>query len=561
MKSRLIRYSPALAILALGVATSACNKPKLADAATPETAVVSKRNLEIRVEASGQIQPIRTVEVKSKASGEVLKLTVETGTEVKKGDLIADIDPRDVQNALAQAQADLEVARSKISTSEAQRKRSESLRKGGAVTEQEYEAAVLDAANSRAQLVKAQVNLQLARERMGDVTIRSPIAGTVIAKTVEVGQIIASASQTVSGGTTLVQMADLSEIQMRALVDETDIGRVQPGQNARVTVSAYPERTFVGSVEKIEPQAIVDQNVTMFPVLIHLDNREKLLKPGMNADVSVEIATRQDAITVPNAAVVSMRDAQSGALALGLTDEQMKVALAPGQGGPGGPGGGAGGAGGADAPATTTSTKASPAAAQKAVGAVASAEAAKQPSAECTALRDKVRAAGGFQAMSEDDRTKMRACREQSGGGNAPAGATNGGGANGGGNAAFTGGGGGFGGGAGGFGGGGGGFGGGRRRPAGVRPGIIFVSGAKGIEPRRVLLGMGDFDYTEVIRGVQPGEKVMLMSVVLMQAKQEQTQNQIRQRTGGGMFGGGGAAGGAGARPAGGAGGGGAGPR
>src|SRR5690625_7487156 len=128
--------------------------------------------------------------------------------------------------------------------------------------------------------------------------------------------------------TTLLEMADLSDMHRRNRVDEVDVGKIVPGHSARVTVSAYPNRVFVGEVLKIEPQAVVEQNVTMFPVLIQLDNRDGLLKPGMNAEVAVEIARREGVVTVPNAAVVSMRDAMSAGLVLGLPEETLQIGRA-----------------------------------------------------------------------------------------------------------------------------------------------------------------------------------------------------------------------------------------
>lgn len=286
--------------------------------AAQATVAAESRDLAVRAEAAGVVEPIRVVEVKSKASGEVLQLFVETGDVVEQGASLAMIDPRDVQNSLDQALADLEVAEVQSVTAEAQRARTESLRQSNVVTQQEYEGAIQTAANAKASLVRAQTNLQLARERRGDVSIKSPIAGTVIERTIEVGQIIASATSHVSGGTTLLKMADLSEMQVRALVDETDIGEVRSGQPVEVTVEAYPNRVFEGTVLKIEPQAVVEQNVTMFPVLVRLQNRDGLLRPGMNAGLSIRIAERLDAVTIPNESVVAPQDAAAVAAALGI---------------------------------------------------------------------------------------------------------------------------------------------------------------------------------------------------------------------------------------------------
>src|SRR5690606_27307506 len=259
-----------------GVAALACGESEAKEGnGELQLAVAERRSLEILAEAAGLIEPVRLVEVKSKASGEVLRIHVETGQDVERGALLVEIDPRDVRNSFAQAEADLAVAEARLATTEAQKQRVEELRKANVVTEQEYESAALEEANARAQLVKARTNLELARERLGDVTVRAPIDGTIIQRSVEIGTIIASASQNISGGTLLLTMADLSQMQVRTLVDETDIGQIRPGQTARVMVEAYPGRVFTGEVLKIEPQAVVDQNVTMFPVLVLLDNAER----------------------------------------------------------------------------------------------------------------------------------------------------------------------------------------------------------------------------------------------------------------------------------------------
>jgi HlyD family secretion protein len=406
-------------LLAAGLALAGCSErgeSREATGAPPNLARAERLDLEIRAEASGQIEPIRMVEVKSKVSGELTRITVETGDEVRQGELLATVDPRDVRNSLAQMEADLELARARVETTASQRRRAEQLAKAGVLSTQDLENSRLEETNANAQLVKARTNRELAQEKMGDVTIRAPITGTVIEKGVEQGQIIASASANVSGGSTLVKMADLATVQARALVDEVDIGRIRPGQAATVEVEAYPGRIFRGSVTKIEPQAVVEQNVTMFPVLINLPNAERLLKPGMNAEVSIRVADRQGVVAVPNGAVVTMRDAPSAGAVLGLDDKEVRSSLA-----------------------------------------------------------------------------KLRQGREEHRG----MGGT-----------------------------------------GDARPGIVFVKGAKGPEPKAVMFGLSDWDNTEVVRGLDPGAEVYLISVARLQQQQEQFSNRMRERAGGGMFGG-----------------------
>jgi HlyD family secretion protein len=232
------------------------------------------QTLAVSAEAAGIIEPVTTVEIKSKASGEILDLPVETGDVVEQGQLLIQVDQVDARQGLAQAQADLEVARARLKIAESQLERADRMLEQEIISDQDYEQAELEHANARAQLVRAESVLQTARERMSETTIRAPISGTIIARTVEVGNVISSATQVVGGGTLLMTMADLSEVQVRTLVDETDIGRVQPDMLADITVEAYRDQSFQGQVLKIEPQAEVTQNVTMFPVIIHIANRE-----------------------------------------------------------------------------------------------------------------------------------------------------------------------------------------------------------------------------------------------------------------------------------------------
>jgi HlyD family secretion protein len=517
----------------------------------PEYQLVERRALEVTAEAAGLIEPIRLVEVKSKASGEILRLMVESGDAVRRGDLLGNIDPRDVRNALAQAEADLDVAQARLETAQSARRRSAELREANVITEQEYESAKLEEANARAQYVKARTNLELAQERMGDVTIRAPIDGVIIRKDVESGQIIQSASQNISGGTTVFVMADLNEMQVRTLVSETDLGKIQPGMTARVSVEAFPGRTFQGTVTKIEPQAVVEQNVTMFPVLVHLSNQDGALKPGMNAEVIIEVARRDDAVTIPNAAVVAMRDAVAAGSLFGIGEDQMRTALRAGRG-TGAPGAAQGeAASGAQAgPAATGAAAAAPATGDIAAatgpprggqrGSQAGAAAMNGPagqspalSAECQALRERVQA-GGFASASEQDRSKLRECMQAARAAGATstaredAAATPAGGsadaavqqtalaaaAQADRQSARS----------------------GRSRGVGdgdVRPGIVFVHTASGIEPRSVLLGVNDWDYTEVLRGLEPGEHVVLISVARLQQQQQEMLSRFRERAGG----------------------------
>jgi HlyD family secretion protein len=305
---------------------AACRKeaPQVAYRAVP----VERRDIVVTAQAAGAIQPDTTVEVKSKASGEILQLNAETGQHVERGALLVRIDPRNARNALAQAQADLDVAQAQLANATSQKRRADELFKSQSITEQEHEQALLDFANASAAVVRARVSVDNARIQLEDTDVRAPVTGTIIEKDVERGTVIASATSNVSGGTTLLKMANLSLVQVRTLVDETDIGKVQPGQEAAVTVDAYPNRTFEGTVLKIEPQAQTEQNVTVFPVQVRIQNQDGLLRPGMNTEVEIHIGSRQQVPAVPNAALRTPRDVGSAAEVLGLSLEEVQKQLA-----------------------------------------------------------------------------------------------------------------------------------------------------------------------------------------------------------------------------------------
>jgi HlyD family secretion protein len=318
-----------LQIAALGCLILVACADERNDAPVYESASVERRSIEVSVGSSGVVEPLATVEVKSKASGEVLELLVEVGDYVEEGALLVRIDPRTVRNRLAQAEAELKAAQSRRSISRSQMLRAESLLKKGTYTETDYETAVLELANAEAQVVSTEVAVENARIAVDDTEIRAPVSGSVIEKPVEKGQVISSPTQDVGGGTLLLKMADLSAVRIRALVDETDIGKIKPGMPAKVTVAAYPNQPFGGEVEKIEPQAVVVQNVTMFAVLISLQNPEGLLMPGMNAEVEVSVARRENVLTVPVIALRTERDVATTAAILGMSEAELRARLKP----------------------------------------------------------------------------------------------------------------------------------------------------------------------------------------------------------------------------------------
>jgi HlyD family secretion protein len=315
--------------LALLLAAPACKEE--APPTVYEMRAVERRSIVVSARATGAILPDTVVEVKSKASGEILEMKAETGQNVERGTLLVRVDRRTPRNRLNQAQANLDVAKARLENAEAQAKRASELFKTQSISTEEHETALLAVANNKAAVVSAQVELDNAKIAMEDTDVLAPISGTIISKTVERGQVISSPTSDVGGGTVLLKMADLNLVQVRTLVDETDIGKIRPGLRASVTVGAYPNQPFEGAVLKIEPQAETVQNVTMFPVLVRIENRSGLLKPGMNSDVEIHIGRRDSVLAVPNAALRTQRDVGSAAQVLGIADEKLRGLLAEAQ--------------------------------------------------------------------------------------------------------------------------------------------------------------------------------------------------------------------------------------
>jgi HlyD family secretion protein len=434
---------------------------------------VERRSIAVTIEATGVVEPIDLVEVKSKASGQILRMPVEVGSIVKSGDLLAQIDTVDVENQYEQALAAQRAAQAKVDISTAQKERADGLFGKGFLTVDEHESAVLDFANAQAQLVKAKTDFDSARQRRDDATVRAPIAGTVLEQLVTTGTVISSATGNVSGGTSLLKMADLSRIRMRAYVSETDIGSVRAGQEATVSVEAFPQRPFPGTVEKIEPEAVVQQSVTMFSVLISISNEERLLLPGMNGDVSMLVDRRDDVPAVSLDAVRAMRDLPTVALALGLNADSVSARLMrqartrmaePRQG--------------------------EPRSGEQRTGGRPWRGAGQGSGQGFAQVRGQGRGQGQGPGHGEGQ------VQGQGQGQTSPG--------------AFTG------------------------RAAG-RAQFAFVKTANGLEPRLVRLGLSDFDYAQVLEGLQEGEEVALLSVAEVQAQRKNDQTRLQQRLGNGI--------------------------
>lgn len=297
--------------------------------------VVRKGELVEVASASGTIQPHVQVDVKSRASGEVIEVHVTEGQHVAAGALLFRLDPTDAERAVREArttlrkvQADLGTSRSTLAVAQAEASNAQTTsdvnRRGAEMgvisTETSRGAthaaqiAVANIGMRRSQVAAASASLEAARlavdeaeKRLGEMNIFAPIAGTVLAVTVERGSIVASGITSVSGGTALATIADLSDLRVIGAIDEAQIGRVAVAQPVKIRVDAYPERTFVGRVERVSPLGQMLQNVVTFDVeIIVTDPEAGRLRSGMSADVEIETQRRPDAILVPLLAIQSV---------------------------------------------------------------------------------------------------------------------------------------------------------------------------------------------------------------------------------------------------------------
>ncbi len=261
--------------------------------------IVERGTFQIIVMANGVVKSIDRIEIKSKASGEIVELPVEEGDFISQGDLIARLDQKDERAEVAQAQADFDIAMAELKQAQSTFERRNQLFQDNLISEEEQGQITLDLAVAKGKVIQASTTLERAQERLSEAVVRAPIDGTILQKYVEEGQIIASGVSNVSGGTPIVDIADMSSVYIETGIDEIDIGKVQIGQFATVIAEAYPELAFNGEIVRIAPEAKIEQNVTLFDVVVEVKNNDGKLKSGMNTRVEIEIVKKENVLLAP----------------------------------------------------------------------------------------------------------------------------------------------------------------------------------------------------------------------------------------------------------------------
>jgi HlyD family secretion protein len=379
---------------------------------TITTARVTRGDLAETVGATGTLQAVTTVQVGTQVSGTIQELNADFNSLVRKGQVLARLDPSLIQSQIEQARANLiraeaDLERLRVSLEDSQTKlvRAKELAEKKLIAQTELEAADVAVRSAEAQLrsqqagvTQSQASLRQNQVNLAHTVIESPIDGLVISRNVDVGQTVAAS---MSAPTLFVLAADLTKMQVLASLDESDVGRIRPGQAVRFRVDAFPTDEFTGSVTQVRLQPTTVQNVVTYQTVIDVPNPGLKLKPGMTANVNIEIARRTDVVRVPNGALRFRPTAETFA-ALGQT---------PPTGGAGGGRGAGDGPDSRNAPSPPPSAEQQPAAAQHQPSPQQRTTAQQRPAEQTPQQRETP------QAASRSERVAPQIGRGESGGG------------------------------------------------------------------------------------------------------------------------------------------------
>jgi len=311
-------------------------------------AKVERGDLAKSVVATGKVEPITKVEIKSKASGIVKKLLVDAGDRVKRGQVLAELDKEEIEAHVAQAKAQEEAAEASLRATEADMERAkvdaegpdvptlkrayeraQGMAKEGVVSvsalddaQRAYELAVNKQNVAKAQLqvlhakigqAQAQVaqdraNLKQLEEQYSYTTVESPIDGVVLSRDVEVGDAVSSILVLGSSATLIMTLGDISEVYVKGKVDESDIGKVYLGQPARIKVESFKDKTFNGKVTKISPMGVEKDNVTTFEVRVSINNPGGELKAAMTANAEIILEEHKNVLQIPEGSILYDKD-------------------------------------------------------------------------------------------------------------------------------------------------------------------------------------------------------------------------------------------------------------
>jgi len=264
------------------------------------TEVVDKGTVAQTVSATGALSAVVTVQVGSQVSGIISKLYADFNSQVKKGQLLAELDPTPFQQTVDQRRADVSKSKVQVANQKITYGRQQRLMDNGLIAQSDLDAAKTAYEAAVADLDLSQASLRQAETNLGYTKIFSPIDGEVVARSYDIGQTVAASFQ---APTLFIIAKDLTKMQVQADVDQSDIGQIKVDEVARFSVDAYPEQEFRGRIAQVRLNATVNQNVITYPVMVEVPNPDGKLRPSMTANVTIEVARVQDVLRVPNSAL------------------------------------------------------------------------------------------------------------------------------------------------------------------------------------------------------------------------------------------------------------------
>ena len=276
----------------------------------PKTAVVEERDINFSVPAAGEISPAEQVSVKPEINGRIEQLPVDIGDEVKRGQLLFSLDDKELRNE--KASSETEIARAKLQLDQAERnfRRAGELAEESLISRELFENSKTEYELAKNALERSQRNLAIIDERLTKTKILAPFDCTILTRPVSIGQAV-SGSGGFNSGTEVLTIADLNNLVINAHINQADITRLRQDQEVDVAVEAVAGLNVVGRVERIAPQATIRNNIKGFAVRILLKDVDKRIRPGMTANIKIPVASAENVVAVPLAAVFSERDPQT----------------------------------------------------------------------------------------------------------------------------------------------------------------------------------------------------------------------------------------------------------
>lgn len=265
-----------------------------------QTAKVTRGDLVQSVTATGDLQPVMTVDVSSQISGQVKEVYVDFNSRVKAGDVLARLDPATYEQRLRQSEAELASAEANFQLVQTNARRQRELFEKNLVSQQEIDSIEAQLAQSNANLLTRRAAVEDAKLNLSRCTLTAPIDGIVLARLTDKGRTVAAS---LNAPTLFTLVNDLAKMQINAAVAEADIGMIAEGQEVTFTVDAFANRTFRGSVRQVRHAATTTQSVVSYATIIDVNNQDLRLKPGMTANVSIIIAQKNGVLRVPNGAL------------------------------------------------------------------------------------------------------------------------------------------------------------------------------------------------------------------------------------------------------------------